>query len=290
MIDLALLLPWLERETRAVDTVSASLTARLAALLDRPQRKWSDGDAVPASWYVQLFGPTAPQSVLGPDGHPPKGELLPPVPWPRRMFAGRRIELPGDLKVGDEVVRTSRVTAIEPKTGRSGEMCFVTVRHELTTRRGLAVVEEQDVVYRPALEQGASTPAAAQGKSATGEPVMRQAQFVRTLVPDTTLLFRYSAITNNAHRIHYDLPYARDVEGYPALVVNGGLSTLLLWELAGKSFDGRLHKSTTRNLKPLFVDRTITLCASSGAREGGVQAWVQDDTDAVAIEADLEFT
>jgi 3-methylfumaryl-CoA hydratase len=205
------------------------------------------------------------------------------------MFAGRRIELPGDLKVGDEVVRTSRVTAIEPKTGRSGEMCFVTVRHELATSRGLAVVEEQDVVYRPALERGAAPPASAPGNAAASETAVRQARFSRTLLPDTTLLFRYSAITNNAHRIHYDLPYARDVEGYPALVVNGGLSTLLLWELAGKSFDGRLRKSTTRNLKPLFVDRTITLCASPGVRAGSVQAWVQDDMGAIAIEADLEF-
>jgi 3-methylfumaryl-CoA hydratase len=111
---------------------------------------------------------------------------------------------------------------------------------------------------------------------------------MQTLVPDSTLLFRYSAVTNNAHRIHYDSAYAREVEGYPALVVNGGLSTLLLWELAERSLGGSLRRSVTRNLKPLFVDRALTLHVAA-ADNGRAAAWVTDDRGAIAIEADLEL-
>ena len=295
MIDLAPLLPWLAREERATDTLNASLTARLAALLDAPQQAWPAGTPVPASWYVQLFGPTAQQSTLGPDGHPPKGGLLPPVPWPRRMFAGRRVQFPGDLRIGDEVTRVSCVTAIEPKSGRSGEMCFVTLRHTLSTPRGLAVVEEQDVVYRPAIDQQAALSAGSArstgpASTATTATAPRRASFSRTLVPDTTLLFRYSAVTHNAHRIHSDLAYAREVEGYPGLVVNGGLSTLLLWQMVGQHVAGTLRRSATRNLKPLFADRALTLCAAPGAHPGLLQAWVQDDSGAVAIDAELELS
>lgn len=291
MIDLSPLLPWLDREERAIDTLGASLTARLAALLDEPHRVWNHGDQVPTNWYVQLFGPTEPQSSLGPDGHPPKGGLLPPVPWPRRMFAGRRVQFAGDLRIGDEVERVSRVVSIQPKSGRSGETCFVVLRHTLSTSRGLAVVEEQDVVYRPAVVNGSITAGSAEQKTALPGPAKATcpATITRTLVPETTLLFRYSAVTNNAHRIHYDMAYAREVEGYPGLVVNGGLSTLLLWQMVGKHFPGRLRRSTTRNLKPLFEGRQLTLCAASGERGGQIRAWVQDDSGAVAIDAEMEI-
>lgn len=166
-------------------------------------------------------------------------------------------------------------------------MCFVTLRHTLSTLRGLAVVEEQDVVYRPAADvQSAAAPAV---PAPTAVP-RREAAVSRIVVPDPTLLFRYSAVTNNAHRIHYDIAYAREIESYPGLVVNGGLSTLLLWEMVGRHFPGRLRNSVTRNLRPLFAGRPLTLCAAPGAREGQIQAWVQDDTGAVAIDAELEVT
>ncbi len=286
MIDLQPLLPWLEKASEATDVVCAPLTARLAALLDQQTQAWPGGKAIPSSWYVMLYGPTELQSRLGPDGHPPKGNVLPPVPYPRRMFAGRRVEFPGDLRIGDEVRRVSRVTAITPKRERSGPMCFVTLRHELHTERGLAVIEEQDVVYRPEIGQAADTskPPAPDAAPAPRQP----AAFTATLVPETTLLFRYSAITNNTHRIHYDVTYTREIEGYPDLVVNGGLSTLLLWEFAEQSAGAKLTRSSTRNLFPLFVGRPLTLNVSA-AQGGKSSAWVADSTGKIAIEAELEF-
>lgn len=285
MIDLRALQPWLERESHATDCVAAPLAARMAALLDQPEQGWSDGDAIPASWYVMLFGPTQPQSTLGADGHPPKGGLLPPVPWPRRMFAGRRVGFEGALRIGDRVTRHSRVTAITAKQGRSGPLCLVTLRHTLHTARGLAVTEEQDVVYRPAPPPGG---AACAPSAAPHAAPPREAAGTRTLVPDNTLLFRYSAVAYNAHRIHYDEAYAREVEGYPGLVVNGGLSTLLLWRLAEHACGTALRRSATRNLRPLFAGRPLTL--NVGQVQGGqAAAWVLDDQGAVAIEAELEL-
>lgn len=284
MIDLEALKPWLKHERQAKDRIAEPLTSRLAALLDRAPQAWSEGCAIPSCWYVMLFGPVEPQSRLGPDGHPPKGDLLPPVPWPRRMFAGRRVEFAGELRIGDEITRRSRVTAITAKEGRTGPMCFVTLRHELHTPRGLAVIEEQDVVYRPAAtKQAAETPALAPpGFDAT------TATCSQTLTPDNTLLFRYSAVTNNAHRIHYDQTYTRDVEGYPDLVVNGGLSTLLLWELAERFTERRILRSSTRNRRPLFVNRPLSLHVKAIDAQHAT-AWVLDADGQLAIEASLEF-
>lgn len=283
MIDTAAFQAWLERGHEASDTVSATLTARLAALLDRAPADWSAGAELPPQWYVQLFGPLAPQSALAADGHPPKGDLLPPIPLPRRMFAGRRVEFLGELRVGDVVSRQSRVTDITPKQGKSGPMCFVTLRHELSTARGLALVEEQDVVYREAAGEGARP-----APSMPAEPVPVAAHR-KTLTPDPTMLFRYSAVTFNAHRIHYDLPYATGEEGYPGLVVNGGLSTLLLWDLASARLGRRLRRSATRNLRPLFEGRPLSLALSEPDAQGRLDAWIEDDTGAMALRAELEL-
>lgn len=288
MIDVKMLQPWLEREQHASETIASVLTARLACLLDHPHRDWPVEAAIPPQWYVQLFGPVALQSSLAADGHPPKGDLLPPVALPRRMFAGRRVDFRGDLRIGDTVSRRSRVTSITPKSGRGGEMCFVTLRHELSTARGLAVVEEQDIVYKEAAGAGTvvtGAPAHVDRQAAAQRP---KASFSKTLSPDTSMLFRYSAITFNAHRIHYDQGYTKGTEDYPDLVVNGGLSTLLLWEFVSASLNGRLKRSATRNLKPLFVDRAMTLCASEPQADGTVCAWIDDHTGDQAMQATLE--
>jgi 3-methylfumaryl-CoA hydratase len=203
------------------------------------------------------------------------------------MFAGRRVEFAGDLRIGDAVSRLSRVSAITPKHGRSGPLCFVTFRHELSTPRGLAIVEEQDVVYRPAANDETDAPM----RQAEGPMRVPDLQPIasRTLIPDATMLFRYSAITYNAHRIHYDANYARDIEAFPDLVVNGGLTTLLLWEMAVECFGRPLRRSNSRNLQPLFVDRPVTLCVAQASQKGMVDAWVQNDEGAVAVHAELEI-
>jgi len=268
---------WIGRQERAEDEVTASGARRLAALLDS-QAAFRRGDPLPGPWYVMLFNPVVRQSGLGPDGHAAKGQFLPPVPLPRRLFAGRRASLHAQLRIGDEVGRVSTIQSITPKKGRSGEMCFVTVRHEISGPAGLAVVEEQDIVYR-----GLAKGIPEERKSERPETP----RWSRVVTPDETMLFRFSAITFNAHRIHYDLAYTREAEGYPGLIMNGGLTTLLLQELAISSTGRALRSSVSRNLKPMFANRPITLC---GAEAGGkVRVWALDDKGDKAVQAELEM-
>ena len=262
---------WIGKQERADDEVTLPAVRRLAALLDSP-REFRRGDAVPGGWYCILFNPTTGQSGLGADGHPAKGQFLPPVPLARRMFAGRRISFHERLRIGDEVSRLSTLQSITPKQGRSGEMCFVTVRHEISGPRGLAVREEQDIVYRGESLKKTSS------KTETETP-----EWSKIATPDTTMVFRYSAITFNAHRIHYDTAYTRGTEGYPDLVVNGGLTTLLLWEFAAAKSGKQVKASASRNLKPLFVNRPVTLCMSKS------RVWALDSEGDKAIEAQLEL-
>ena len=272
---------WIGRQEQAHDEVTLPAVRRLAALLDIDPDNYRRGQAIPGGWYVVLFGAETRQSLLSADGHPPKGQFLPPVPLPRRMFAGRRVEFRAPLHIGDEVTRTSRIRSITPKQGRSGAMCFVSVRHEIASSRGLAVVEEQDLVYREA-----STAVAA--KREAPAPQAERPDWTRTLTPDPTMVFRYSAITFNAHRIHYDAAYTREKEGYPDLVVNGGLTTLLLWEFAAARSGKAIKASSSRNVKALFVGRPTTLCGRMLA-DGRAHAWALDAEGDPAIDAELEL-
>lgn len=286
-MDLASLQAWVGRSESAEDEVTLQAARRMAALLDMPAFARKRGDVLPGGWYVLLFASFERQSGLAADGHPAKGGLLPPVPLPRRMFAGRRVEFRDALRIGDEVGRVSRIHSIVPKTGRSGQMCFVTVRHEISSPRGLAVVEEQDIVYREEARAGASAPAR-EVEPAAVAPVT---PWSRSLTPDPTLLFRYSALTFNAHRIHYDTEYARGTEGYPDLVVNGGLTTLLLWEFAKQQTGRELRSSATRNIKALYLNRPLTLTGGPGLSEQGGKLLLRalDAGGAPAIEAELEM-
>jgi 3-methylfumaryl-CoA hydratase len=279
-MDLASLQAWIGRSESAEDEVTLPAARRMAALLDMPAFSRRRGDALPTGWYVLLFASFERQSGLAADGHPAKGGLLPPVPLPRRMFAGRRVEFRDELRIGDEVSRVSHIDSIVPKAGRSGQMCFVTVRHEISSPRGIAVVEEQDIVYREESKPGAPASEAAPAAPAPAVP------WSRTLMPDPTLLFRYSALTFNAHRIHYDTEYARGTEGYPDLLVNGGLTTLLLWEFAKQQTGRELLRSATRNVKALYVNRRLTLAGGPG-EEGKLLLHALDAEGAPAIEAQL---
>ena len=260
---------WIGRTQSADDTVALNAARRMAALLDHATASaLHTGDSVPGSWYQILFSASDAQSALAADGHPAKGDFLPPVPLPRRMFAGRRVRFLHALRIGDAVTRTSTIQGITPKTGRSGEMCFVTVRHDIRSADGTPLIdEEQDIVYRAA----PTGPAAA---SARADDLPR-ADAETSYLPDPPLLFRYSAITFNAHRIHYDLPYARDVEGYPDLVVNGGLTTMRLWDWVQAHTGRPLAASRSRNLRPLFAGRPVTLRMARTAADA-VLAWAVD--------------
>jgi 3-methylfumaryl-CoA hydratase len=260
---------WIGRTREAEDEITRPALARIAAMLG-DDRRFAPGDAVPAHWYAMFFPDLAPTAGLGPDGHAAKGEFLPPVPLPRRMFAGRRVALPGVLRVGDTAVKRSTITAITPKQGRSGAMVFVTLRHEILVRGAVAVEEEQDVVYREAQSSQAG------GGGGEGEAAPAGA-WREEFAPDPVLLFRYSAITFNSHRIHYDADYVRGVEGYPGLVVNGGLTLLMLLEAVGRARGAVPTRYAARNLRPLFAGPRVTL---SGDAEG---AWAADAAGRLAV-------
>lgn len=271
---------WIGRSETVEDEAGLSVMRRLAALLDMDPAALKRGDPLPDGWHAVLFWPLAPQSKLGADGHGARGEFLPPVTLPRRMFAGRRTWFRQPIRIGEDLTRTSTITAITPKQGRSGQMVFVTVRHVIGAEGRECVVEEQDLVYREAADPNAPPPAP--------PPPLALPEGAETLAftPTTTLLFRYSAVTYNGHRIHYDADYTREVEGYPALVVNGGVSTLMLTELAKRRL-GRVGSIASRAGRALYVNRPATL-ACHAAEPGKLNLWALDENGRVAFEAVAE--
>ncbi len=282
--DLSPLKDWIGRAEQRGDWITAAPLAALSATLDRPDPEPLPGCAVPPLWHWLYFLPMAPQSQLGEDGHPKRGGFLPPVPLPRRMWAGGRLEFHHPLRVGDEVTRQSRILSVETKSGRSGTLVFVTVRHELTNAQGLALSEEHDIVYREAPAPGAPTPPA--------QPAPTDEAFSRGITPDPVLLFRYSALTFNGHRIHYDQPYVTQVEGYPGLIVHGPLiATLLLDLLRRQQPEARVRRFAFTAMKPLFDTHPFTVC---GKPEGDAAAhryalWARSHEGHLAMRATAEL-
>jgi len=274
---------WIGRSRELQDELTVPAVRRLLATLDLSPDTigFGHGAAVPPHWLAILFDDAERQSLLGPDGHPEKGDFLPPVPLPRRMLAGRRITYDQPARIGDVLTRRSEIADIVPKTGRTGQLVFVTTRHVTRGPLGVVAVEEQDIAYREAAA-GASPP----DKTDPGPEAAWQVPFR----PDPVLLFRYSALTFNGHRIHFDADYARDVEHYPDLVVNGGLTTLMLLEAASHAAGARrLRKTATRTLRPLFVARSVTLCGTAPDAEGRASLWVEDAEGAKLLRIEAEY-
>ncbi len=279
--DLEHLKQWIGRRESDVDYVTIPAVHRLAATLDRDDPFPKFGDALPIGWHSILFPRVVRHSQIGADGHPARGDFLPPVPLPRRMFAGKRITFHADLRVGDEVRRESTIREISLKQGRTGQMVFVTVQTDISSPRGVAIDEEQDIVYRAEPDRNAPPPAP---QPAPGTPV-----WSKTVTPDPVMLFRYSALTFNGHRIHYDLPYVTQTEGYPSLVMNGGLTTLLAFELAREHAAAPVRLIASRNVRPLFVNRPISICGEPSADGKTAKLWALDDTGALALSAEAKF-
>jgi 3-methylfumaryl-CoA hydratase len=272
---------WIGRKESDRDYVTIPAVHRLACTLDRDDPVPQAGDELPAGWHSILFPRVVRQSQIGADGHPQRGDFLPPVPLPRRMFAGKRITLHAPLRVGDEVRRESVIRDVTPKVGRTGQMVFVTVQTDICSPRGLAITEEQDIVYREEPEKGAPPP--------PPQPAPGTAVWKTIVTPDPVMLFRYSALTFNGHRIHYDHPYVTQTEGYPNLVMNGGLTTLLVFELARAHAATPLRFVASRNVRPLFVNRPIALCGEPAADGRSAKLWAEDHTGALALTATGEF-
>jgi 3-methylfumaryl-CoA hydratase len=279
--DLESLKKWIGTKETALDYITIPMVHRAAAMLDRDDPFPKEGDRFPIGWHAFLFPRIVRQSQIGPDGHPERGDFLPPVPLPRRMFAGKRVTFHADLRVGDEVRRESVIHNVEIKQGRTGEMVFVTVKTDMLSPRGLAITEEQKIVYREAPDPKAPPPPA--------QAAPARAAWEKIVKPDTVLLFRYSALTFNGHRIHYDLPYVTGVEGYPGLIVNGGLSTLLLFELARQHAPAPISLFSSRNVKPLIVGHALHICGAPAADNKSAKLWVTNHEGALALTADAEF-
>jgi 3-methylfumaryl-CoA hydratase len=266
---------WIGRTEEREDQVAAAPLISLAALLDRDDGVPREGDAAPPLAHWLYFLPSYRQSQAGPDGHASRGAFLPPVPLPRRMWAGSRLEFLNPLRVGSRVRRVSRITNVVPKEGRSGTLVFVTVRHEVSDAKGVVLSDEHDIVFR-----GESALAARPVPAPTNETWRRE------IHPDPVLLFRYSAVTFNSHRIHYDHPYVTRVEGYPGLVVHGPLTATLLVDLLRRSAPGvKLKTFAFRAMRPLYDTANFSTCGLPDEAQRSARLWTRDAEGAVTMEA-----
>ena len=285
---------WVGRSERRVDTVSAAPLAGLAATLDRADAEPLPGAPIAPLAHWLFFLPAARQSEIGADGHAQRGGFLPPVALPRRMWAGGRLTFHHALNVGDEMQRTSTITKVDAKAGRSGPLVFVTVRHEITSAAGLALTEEHDIVYRD--HPVGSKVAGAPVPTPTPAQAPTDAAFSRSINPDPVLLFRYSALTFNGHRIHYDRPYATGVEGYPGLIVHGPLIATLLVDLVRRELPAaRIRSFEFKAASPLFDTQPFSVCGRQEANDGGnerggsVALWACNPEGALAMQAHAEL-
>ena len=281
---------WVGRSPRSTETVDARLVRWLAATLDRADLLDArDGATLPPAWHWAFFIAVEPISALGRDGHPRKGGFLPPTAQPRRMWAGSRLHWHGDLRVGQAVERASTILKCEAKRGRTGDMVLVTVGHQFRAGDALLLDEQHDIVYRDEasdLERRALAELAAQAR-AGGVHYERQGEIVREVTVGPVQMFRYSAVTFNGHRIHYDRDYARETEGYPGLVVHGPLiATMLLEFLQAQVAPGRrVERFEFRAIKPTFDIAPFALHAAGPAADGSVSLWSTNNVGAVGMQA-----
>ena len=258
---------WVGNQETVSDLVTAASVAAMSATLDRDELLPQSGDVLPALWHWMYFAPKARWSKLGADGHPERGGFLPPIALPNRMFAGAQYRFHRPILIGDEVRREGTILDVTEKQGRSGKLVFVKVGYVIATQSGVALEENHDIVYRDKAK-------AAQGAPEKQRPEPPEATWRRLITPDPVLLFRYSALTFNAHRIHYDRPYAMNEEGYPGLVVHGPLIATLLLELLREHAEGKaLVTFNFRAVRPLFDTEPFEVAGASS--EDGAGFWLK---------------
>lgn len=271
---------WVGRRETAHDVVTPVPVRALAATLDLGAVDAADGTPLPPLWHWLYFLPLHRQGELGPDGHARRGGFLPPVPLPRRMWAGGRLQFRAPLRVGDRLQRTSVIESVSAKDGRSGPLVFVTVRHEICRAGDAepALVEHHDIVYRGESHPGEAGP--------PPQPAPVDAAWRREVVPDDVLLFRYSALTFNGHRIHYDRRYCTGVEGYPGLVVHGPLiATLLLDQLRRERPGADVSSFRFKAVRPLFDGAAFHVNGAPAADGRSARLWASDAGGTLAMEA-----
>ena len=278
---------WLGKTESRTQLIGPDPARGLAALLDRPDTPLAPGSPLPPLWHWCYFLEMTPQSEIAADGHARKGGFLPPIELPRRMWAGSRFRFHHPLRIGDTATRRSRIESIAFKQGRSGQLAFIRVAHEYEDSAGLAFRESQDIVYRGALPAANSSSGEIRPRTAPGRPP--DPDFTRASRADAVVLFRYSALTFNAHRIHYDRDYARGVEGYPGLLVHGPLlATLLLDELLRRRPRLAVTEYSFRALAPVFDTDVFQLCGRWLDGNGQAALWVAREDGALCVRGEAE--
>lgn len=267
---------WIGRTETCSEVLSPAPAVGLAALLDLDELTIDSGFELPPLWHWLYFLNPCRQSELAEDGHASRGRFLPPSPLPSRMWAGSKLQFSRPLRIGEHIARHSRIADVEAKQGRSGQLLFVRVEHSYQAEDGERLQEQQTLVYR---EAGAVAAA-----PAPEQP--QRVDFRRQISPEVSLLFRYSALTFNAHRIHYDRSYATEQEGYPGLVVHGPLVATLLIDLLARQDTGRpLIEFEFRALSPLFDGQDFSVCGRQADAEGRVFLWAENPEGGEALRA-----
>ncbi len=277
-VDIERLRSWIGHSETLHDRVTPVPVAAMAATLDRADPAPVEGDVLPLLWHWLYFLPIALASEVGPDGHPLRGGFLPPVALPRRMWAGSRLRFEQDLHVGERISRRSTILDVTAKDGRSGKLVFVKVGHEISGETGVAIHEEHDIVYRDLPAPGEPMP--------LPKPAPSGASWSRTVTPNDVLLFRYSALTFNAHRIHYDRRYVTEVEGYPGLIVHGPLIATLLMQLHRDQDRRPVSGFRFRALSPTFDIASFSVHGI--AQASGTTLWAQGPDGDLRMEAVAE--
>lgn len=273
---------WIGRHEETKDVLLPLHVAGLEAMLDREAPSPHVGEAAPAGSHWLIRPRWARQSTLSQDGHPERGGFTPPISLPRRMWAGSQITFTKPLRVGEEIERRSEIADITVKEGRGGTLVFVKVRHAYLGSDGLAVVEDQDVVYREAPDPSRPAP--------QPEPAPADGPWRRTITPDPVMLFRYSALTYNGHRIHYDHPYTTEVEGYPGLIAHGSLlATLLLDLMRRETPKATLERFVFRAIAPVFASGPLTVTGGPHADGRSAGLWIKRADGALAMRAEASF-
>ena len=270
---------WIGRRETRDDAVTAAPVRGLNATLDREPAEVRPGMVLPPLWHWLYFLPSERQSDIGTDGHARRGGFLPPIPLPRRMWAGSEFEFRAPLRVGDAMSRTSTIVDVNHKQGRTGPLAFVKVRHEIRCNGAAdpAIVEVHDIVYRQARQPGDVDPPPVAAPAAAWK---------RQIVPDDVLLFRYSALTFNGHRIHYDRKYVTEVEGYPGLIVHGPLIATLLLDLLRRQLpDADVAAFSFRARRPTFDLHPFAVCGAPQGDSRTVRLWGEDHEGWLTMDA-----
>jgi len=278
--------PWIGRVRVTEDDVGLMAMRRAAGTFNVDPESIVRGSVMPPHWFTLIGVETVRQDQIGPDGHANKGIVLPPIPMPRRMGAGRRVKVMHRLRVGEPALKKAEVVDIVPKSGRSGDIFVLTMRHTYEQGGKTIAVDDFDAIYRPAVPPGQKTTATVATPAPAGQASGQAWSDAVELT--NTLNFRYSAITWNAHRIHYDGDYTRSEEGYPALVSNGGLTMHLMVDAALKHAHGTLTGYSARLVHPLWVGGTLEVRGAAQA-DGKLKIWAADKNGVLCGEMALEF-